>query len=149
MVRSWLVAFIDDPRQSRRWWDLFTRPGFRHVQACGWDADVKAWVIYSVFTDNTMVDVLPDGEMADAVIGGICAVSSAVLRYEPPAEPERGRMLRLGFWCVPAIAHLLGIRSCALVPHQLYRELLARGATRAYEGCLGREIEHAAAGPGD
>lgn len=84
-----------------------------------------------------MVDVLPDGPVADAKIGGICAVATVVLRYEPPAQPERGPMLRLGFWCAPAVAHLLGIRSCALVPIQLYRDLLRRGATPAYEGCLG------------
>lgn len=139
MVREWLVAFIDDPRQSRPWWDrLFCRPAFRHVQAWGWDADAKVWVIYSVFTTSTMLDALPDGELADATIGGMVAVSSHVLRFRPPPEPERGLTLRIGFWCVPAVAHLLGIRSRALVPVQLYRELLARGATPAYEGFCGR-----------
>lgn len=140
MVRSWLVAFTDDPRSPRPWWDrLFCRPGFRHVEAWGWDADADRWVIYSVFTGETCVTVLPDGPVADATIGGICAVSSHVLRFEPPAEPERGPMIRLGFWCVPAVAHLLGVRSRALVPFQLYRDLLRRGATPAYEGCLGWE----------
>lgn len=139
MVRSWLVAFTDDPRQPRRWWDrLFCRPGFRHVEAWGWDADAGRWVIYSVFTGETCLTVLPDGEVAGAVIGGIVAVSSRVLRYEPPAQPERGHFLRLGFWCVPAVAHLLRLRTGALVPVQLYRDLLRRGATPAYEGLCGR-----------
>lgn len=148
MVRSWLVAFVDDPRSPRRWWDVLCRSGFRHVQAWGWDADAGVWVVYSVFTDSTMVDALPPGDLADSVIGGICAVSSAVLRFEPPARPEQGRMLRLGFWCVPAVAHLLGIRTGALVPHQLYRDLLRRGATPAYEGCLGGIIERTEDRPG-
>lgn len=134
MVRSWLIAFTDDPRQPRLWWDrLFCRPGFRHVQAWGWDADAERWVIYSVFTASTMVDVLPDGPLTDAVIGGMVATASHVLRYEPPPAPEHGPMLRLGFWCVPAVAHLLGVRSRALVPVQLFRDLLRRGAELLYE----------------
>lgn len=141
MVRSWLVAFIDDPRQPRRWWDrLFCRPGFRHVQAWGWDADAERWVIYSVFNASTMIDVLPDGDLADAVIGGMVAVSSRILRYEPPPTPERGLFPRVGFWCVPAVAHLLGVRPSlgALAPWGFYRDLLRRGATPAYEGFCGR-----------
>lgn len=148
MVRSWCVAFVDDPRQPRRWWDVFTRPGFRHVEAFGWDADAGVWLVYSVFNDSTMVDALT-ADTADAVIGGICAVSSVVLRYDMPATPDGGAGLRLGMWCVPAVAHLLGIRSRALAPHQLYRDLLRRGATPAYEGSLGGIIaEPAADGPG-
>jgi hypothetical protein len=43
-----------------------------------------------------------------------------------PAGP-RPRWLRLGFWCVPAMAHLLGLRGFMFRPNALYRACLAQG----------------------
>ncbi|XKH38242.1 hypothetical protein ACIU1J_27615 [Azospirillum doebereinerae] len=112
--------------------------------AWGWDHEAGVWLVYSVYHARTLVAALPPGPEADALIGGVVAVSSHVLRYEPPAEPERGPMPRLGMWCAPAVAHLLGVRSRALVPVQLFRDLRARGAELLYEADRGWITERTA-----
>jgi hypothetical protein len=45
-----------------------------------------------------------------------------------PAGPRK-RWGRLGFWCVPAMAHLLGLKGTLFRPDALYRACLAQGGS--------------------
>lgn len=123
MVRSWWVIFIDGGERLR-WWDLFTRPGFRHVAAVGYDSELKVWVIYDPLAPATRLEVVPDGPHIDGLLGELVS-GGKVLRVIPKACR---RIAPPMFGCVGAIKALLGIRGGALVPHGLYRQLLRDGA---------------------
>lgn len=96
---------------------------FKHVSAAGWIEAAESWVFYDPSLNRTQILVMPDrtGTVAYSSI----AVGNAVLRM--PVLARRGSA-RLGFWCVPAIKHLVGLRSGALRPDALWRDCLANGA---------------------
>jgi len=50
---------------------------------------------------------------------------AVTVAFTPRAD--RRFWLRLGFWCVPAMAHLVGCRTQALRPDGLYRAMLRQG----------------------
>lgn len=130
----WIVAFCGGGR--RHWWDVFTRPGFPHVLACGYDPARAVWLVYEVSLAGTALALL-DGAALDRLIAALRRDGEArFLRWPAHAvRPEAGRpaVCRLGFYCVPAVAHLLGLRCRALSPLGLYRHLLAAGAQPAFE----------------
>lgn len=141
---AWYVAFVDRPAgQPRRWWDIFTRPGWRHVLAFRYDAGAGVWLLVDPLWSRTLVTAIRPGAEFGAVLGGLSPVLTAVLRVDMPAVPDRlPRLPRIGGWCVPATAHLLGLRCRALAPLGLWRELLRRGAVPVMqELCLGCHLQ--------
>ncbi|WP_165923541.1 hypothetical protein [Bosea sp. BK604] len=46
----------------------------------------------------------------------------------PPAG-ERSPWFRLGFWCVPAMSHLVGLTSTVLRPDALYAACMKAGGS--------------------
>jgi len=128
MPPHWYVAFYDG--DQRYWWSGLCRAGFRHVAAFGYCADQAAWLLYDVTTRRTLIRMLTPSQMdawAEALPDHRC-----ILAFEPVGEPDDPG-LRLGFWCTPAVAHLVGARSRALRPEAFYRDLLAQGARPAFE----------------
>lgn len=121
--REWLIFFCDG---RGGWWDLFLRPGYRHVVAVSLVWDLRAWLIFDPSRDRTEIRLVPDGPEANEKIGELMHAATAVLRMAPVAERGMGAPI---FGCVAAVKALLGVRSCrALGPWGLYRQLLARGA---------------------
>ena len=116
---SWLVIF--HRRCGTEWVNRL--PGrFKHVSAIGWVNGANCWVYYDPTIHRTQVMVLPD-EIGIATYARIAA-PNAVLKV--PVR-ERIGAGRVGFWCVPAIKHLLGLRSGALLPDRLWKDCLANG----------------------
>lgn len=96
---------------------------FKHVSAVGWVDAAQCWLFYDPTFTRTQILTIPDHLGAAAYCS--VAVGNAVLRM--PVQERRGTA-RLGFWCVPAIKHLIGLRSGALRPDALWRDCLANGA---------------------
>lgn len=125
---AWLLIFH---RECRTPWVNRLVPGrFKHVSAVGWCALADCWVIYDPTLQRTQILVLPDklGPLAYARM----AVGNSVLQMPVLEQRASGR---LGFWCVPAIKHLVGLRSGALRPVTLWRDCLANGAKVISDGC--------------
>jgi hypothetical protein len=101
-----------------------------HVAAFGYCADQAAWLLYDVTTRRTLIRMLTPSQM-DAWVEAL-PDHRCILAFEPVGEPDDPG-LRLGFWCTPAVAHLVGARSRALRPEAFYRDLLAQGARPAFE----------------
>jgi hypothetical protein len=121
-ARLWLIFFGDTPR--RAWWANVLRPGFRHIAAMSWYAAEQRWVYFDPACSGTVIRILTADE-APALIDRLLAQSSAVLRVA--SRHDRGNAPAVCF-CVGQVKALLGVRSRALTPYGLYRDLLARGA---------------------
>lgn len=126
----WYAAFHGD--ENNWWWDRICTPGFRHVSAFTYYPGPGVWVVYDVTFNRTNIRVISRTEW----IAWLQSLPRhrTILRAEVPEEPHsRPWWLKLTFWCAPAVAHLMGIRSRALRPQALYRDLLHHGATPAFE----------------
>lgn len=124
---EWFVAFFGIERMG--WWDLLTRPGFRHVMAFGYSSHAERWLVYDVTRDRTFVRAYRP-ETFDLWLGAL-PDEATVLRV-PAARAAPMRVQRALFICTTSIKHLLGLPSRALRPQALYRDLVASGAQHAF-----------------
>lgn len=120
--RRWLVMFAE-PR-SPAWWARVLRPGFRHCYAVAWYADQECWVEFNPTRVGTVIRLWKKEDFP-ARLTVMLAESTVVLRVI--ARADRGNAPAIAF-CVGQMKALLGIRSWALTPFGLYRDLRKRGA---------------------
>lgn len=122
---EWHVVFH---RDSSRWWVKWLSWGrYQHVSAFGQVKKTGVWLFYEVMTGRTEVMAVPD-DKADPLLG-LYASKGCIVRMMAPIPADDRLKLKPGFWCVPAIAHLLGLKTCALRPDALLRHCLANGGT--------------------
>ena len=124
---EWYVAFEDSGQ--RYWWDLFTRPGFRHVMAFGYSAQARRWLVYDVTRTGTCIRAYR--RMTFDIWVADLAPRAVILKVKagPVGEPRRLGGL---FVCTAAVKHLIGSGSRALRPQTFFRDLRASGATYAF-----------------
>lgn len=122
---EWFVVFH---RESiRPWVRFFARGRYRHVSAFGrvpWSGD---WVFYDFMTSRTRILMVPD-EKSDAFLAQYSKMGK-IVRMPAPNPQDSSVKLKVGMWCVTSVAHLLGLRTCALRPDALLRHCLANGGT--------------------
>ncbi|WP_292229332.1 hypothetical protein [Brevundimonas sp.] len=126
-IGEWYVAFYDG--EQPHWWWRLCRPGFRHVVAFAYDAEQSVWLLYDVTLKQTHLRALSSAQM-DAWVDALPA-SRTLLAFK--VRDASRPAFRFGFWCTPAVAHLVGVRTRALRPQALCRDLLAQGARPAFE----------------
>lgn len=132
----WTVVF--HVKRASWWVELLAFGRFKHVSAFAYVPLMRAWLVYDVQQAGTSLTVIPDCDSAITLLDklyGDCVMLS-VRRQEPC-----GNAFRLGFWCVPAIKHLLGVRCGALRPDALYRHLRRNGAELIDNGDAGPAAE--------
>lgn len=135
--RRWILAFA---RNSDTWWVRLLAFGrYKHVCAFGYVGEADTWVFYDVRLFKTHV-IVARGAAAKRAMA-VFAEDADLIGVE--ARAARGVRLPLGFWCVPAIKHLIGLRSGALRPDRLYADCLRIGAE-----IISDESQRAPAGPG-
>lgn len=122
-VRRWIVCFGDS---VPTFWSRMLRPGFRHCCAASYFADQKRWVYVDPCRSGTVVEVLRPDEFAGR-FQHLMANSSHVLSIA--ARRERKRTAAV-WYCVGALKGLLGLKSGALSPWGLYRDLIRAGAEK-------------------
>ena len=125
------------PSEPTEWFVVFHRKSmnrilgwlaageYKHVAAVGYCPGVKVWLIYDVTWSGTRIKVLPHGEAALATINAW--TDGCDLVKIPRANQTPHLLSRVGFYCVPSVKHLLGLRCVAATPTQLYRYLLRNG----------------------
>jgi hypothetical protein len=101
-------------------------PGeFKHVVAFGYVPGHKAWLYYDVQLTRTRLLLIPHPEFIDN------GYTDGMVILRVKAGPGGwSPATRLGFYCVPALKHLLGLRCLALTPDGLYRHILRNGGMR-------------------
>lgn len=151
--KEWFVVFTES---TPKWWVRWLAWGkFKHVSVFGKVERSGAWIFYDVWMNRAQVMVIGDWE-ADVAIGHYADIGT-VVRFPRLLGDEGEFHWRPGFWCVPAVAHILGIRSCALRPDALFRQILAKGGQvivsegreNEAERAEGRSRAEAAAGSGE
>lgn len=140
-IASWNVVFLRAPRTS--WWDWLTEERWRHVCAFGYSVEAGAWVIIDPADTSTRIVVTSEDGL-DAWLDQRAGYITSILRM--PVQENCGLVGRLGFWCVPAVKHLLGFRSGAFRPSALYRDLVNAGAEKAFVYDHGRSKSKTPAG---
>lgn len=124
---TWFVAFVDHGRNL--WWHRFTRRGFRHCFAFAFDPVGGCWIVFDPTLEGFTLRAVP-GAAIDRLVAAVWAVDGRILKCR--AEGRAPRRPRLFATCVTVIAHLLGVRGCAVRPDGLYRLLRRRGARPAF-----------------
>lgn len=117
----WLLVF--EHETSWRWLNRLIPGRFKHVWAVGYVPQTDLWIFYDVNFRRTVITAVPDDDNAQAVIDRMTAGKTVL---QMPVLECRPHMI--GFWCVPAMKHLIGLRSGALLPAGLYRHCIAAGA---------------------
>jgi len=121
----WWVCFST---HAMTWWANLIPGKYKHVRVAGYHPGADAVVFYDVGLTRTVLSVGIGDDGFNALGGWL--VDHDVVTFRPIREPDQTRwFFRLGFWCVPAIKHLLGVRSGALRPDTLMRDLLRCGAS--------------------
>lgn len=121
---AWLLIFHIST--GKPWLDRLIPGFFKHVSAVGWVSDAQVWIAYDVSWRRTSLKLLPDEE--GTRFYALAQRGNGVLKVAVNLELRGSAMFRAGFWCVPAMKHLVGSRSGALRPDRLWRDLVASGA---------------------
>lgn len=128
----WILAF---QKSTESWWVRWLACGrYKHVSAFGYVADVDHWVFFD-WRFRTIDFIVARGRYAEQLIEYYTR-DADLLGMTP--DKTGGAGLRLGFWCVPAIKQLLGLRCSALRPDALWADCVRQGADI---------ISHESAGP--
>ena len=143
-VTDWFVAFY--PSCSNRWLDRLIPGRFKHVNAFGWSPAARTWVLYECGWNGTRIFVFPGGKDGEAVLQSFIG-DAAVLKIARAAGHHM--LMRVGFWCVPAVRHLLSVSGGALLPDGLWRDCLRAGAKIVcHANAETRPVSRSAAGAG-
>lgn len=124
---AWYVAFFGSRREH--WWDWLAPRGFQHVLAFAYAAHAERWVVYDVGRHRTVIRTLTTEAFTRWLAG--LPRGRTIVHFEA-GDAEAEPAFRAGFWCSTAVAHLVGVRTRALRPAALYRDLLAQGARPAF-----------------
>jgi hypothetical protein len=120
---DWFVAFHPD---SPTWWVRWLACGrFKHVSVMGFVPRAQTWAFFDFQMDRSRIYLIGNHE-ADAALGHFAA-GNTIVRMARPIGQELNLNMSVGLWCVPAAAHILGLKSCALRPDALFRQCLANG----------------------
>lgn len=93
---------------------------FKHVSAFGYCPGLKVWMLYDVQWSGTRIILVDQKTVIDWTHGcDILKIPRTTLRM--------GMSSRLGFYCVTAVKHLIGLRCVAVTPCALYRHILRHG----------------------
>lgn len=124
----WTVVFI--PKEVEDWFDHLSPKWARHVMAFGYIVQANAWIVVDPVQKHHRIFYVPD----ETFMGWL-----EMLRLQPiravRIRQQAGSTYnaRLGNWCTQTIARLTGVRSSALRPVALYRDLLKAGAYPVFE----------------
>ena len=118
--QEWLVVF---KTTSKTRWVNWIPGRFKRCYCMAFIAEFKCWLIVEhALMSGSMVALLPDMG-ADRWLGEICR--DAVVVKVRAGMVQKG--LCRGFWPVPLTAHVIGLKSRALLPDRLFRDCLASG----------------------
>ncbi len=119
----WTVVFV--PKDREAWFDLLSPRWARHVLAFGYVPATDTYILVDPVEHAHLVAVVPWSDMRVRMMQWKEAGVRALRIDQGPGGTYNAR---LGNWCTQTIARLIGLKSSALRPVALYRDLLRAGA---------------------
>ena len=119
----WIV-FHDRLTLQRKWYYLFLRPGFYHCAVM--KAGIAGTIIMNPLHGTWVLDWIPQ-DIHEVTRQLLDDPRYRVLVIDRPSDARYTRFCWMH--CVNAVKACLGIKSSAITPYQLYRDLLQMGAT--------------------
>lgn len=135
---DWHIVF--HAHSPKRWIRWLAMGRFKHVSCFGFVERAQSWVFFEFHLDRTRIMVVGDHE-ADIMIGEFIH-GNTVVRLAKPLGQELNINMTAGAWCVPAVAHIVGVKSCALRPDAFFRQCLAKGGELLFGEGVGNEAEN-------
>jgi hypothetical protein len=115
---EWFVVFRNI--SVNYWLDLLTPGQRKHVSAFGYCPGVKLWLVYDVQLSGTRIILMSQAEV-------LTWVGHDELIKIARVGKRMGLSSRLGFSCVNAVKHLIGLRCVAATPDALHYHILRNG----------------------
>ena len=126
------VGFRPVPTRLPLPWRWFIHPNFAHVMAFRVDITANAWVFTEWSGVKLHIEIWKGRDMDD--IFAWLGEEGALVSFEARHDPLKLIKLRMPFYCVSWVKHLLGLRnSAAVTPYQLFCTLRKRGGTVIYD----------------
>lgn len=120
---QWAICFTR--KCATRWLQWLPVGKYKHVRAFGCVPHIHTWVFFDPALSRTAIK-LARGQEATALIAEY--LHDADVIQMPHMERKSLRPQFFG-WCVPAVAHLVGIPSSALRPDRFWADCLRHGGT--------------------
>ncbi len=118
---QWAVCF--SRKAATPWLTRLPVGKFKHVRAFGCVPHINTWIFFDPALDRTSVKVAR-GDTARVLM---CEFLHEATVIQMPAREPKSLKPRIFGWCVPAVAHLLGLKSSALRPDRLFADCLRQG----------------------
>lgn len=125
LPRLWFVGFCG---QDEEWspLHLINPPGFRHAIAFAYETASNRYIVYDVTLEGTLLFSLAAEEF-DGWLGNMRARGMRVLGRRNETVRTHHIWMNVGFHCVTAVKHLLGVGGWAVRPIDLWRNLRRAG----------------------
>lgn len=117
------VVFHDRVFQRRRWYHIFNTPGFYHCFVM--KAGIAGTIVLNPMMKTWLLDWIPQ-DIHETVTQLLHDDRYRVLVIDRPPDASYNRFGLI--YCVSAVKSCLAIKSRAITPFQLYRDLLQMGA---------------------
>lgn len=133
----WNVVF--HRKGANRFLEFLCFGEFKHVSAFAYCAGFRAWLVYDTELLGTRLRLLPHNPRSIATLTGYMR-GNVTLTIGKEFEPKFSLAARAGFYCVPAIKHLLGVHCRDPRPDGLYRAILKAGGKPIHESAVSPAI---------
>jgi len=127
-LEEWVVGFRDFGQQA--WYTRLMKPGFRHCFAFTFDPCSGVWIVIDPTLDSAFIRAYSPRQFT-ILLNAYTAKQIKFLKVK--AQRNHVNRPRLLLTCVSAVAHILGLKTSAVTPLQLYRYLLKIGSESIFE----------------
>ena len=125
---QWAVCFTQ--KCATAWLEWIPVGKYKHVRAFGCVPHINTWIFFDPALNRTSIKIAR-GDAARVLISEFVHEADVILM---PARDRSSLRPRIFGWCVPQVAHLLGLPSSALRPDRLFADCLQYAGTLTAAG---------------
>ena len=131
-VARWHLAF--HVKQGRWKWEFLIPGRYSHVSAFAYLPLAKCWLLIEQSPrTNARCVVWPDASETLNMPATLALWTDDCSILAMDVRRRYGFSLKVGFWCTSAVKDLIGVKSWALSPEGLWRDLVSKGAFVVYD----------------
>jgi hypothetical protein len=122
---EWFLAFFE--RTNVAWLNRLPFVRFRHISAFAYVPGTKAWIWYDSHWFGTSLVIIGHERFTTEVAK--LTHGATVVKLAKRPEAPMPLSTRVGFYCVPCVKHLVGVRCAAITPDGFYLAVIRAGGT--------------------